>query len=155
MSVVVRQAELEDWSEVKNLWFNLKDSPHAMKIEGDLSTLKAFFVGSLTSPHVCMWVSIENGVYTGFVITQINLTPEPTGNGQVVTIPLQFIRAVYVDNRIADPGTVGIMDTIMCNHSREQGCKAVFGHCRKDFPARAALKQYGYEPAYLVMRKEL
>lgn len=154
-NIKVRQAELEDWGGVLSLWRNLKDSPQALKIEGDEATVKAFFIGSLSSPHVNCWISLENGVYTGFVITQTQLNPIPDRKGAVNMIPSCFIRAVYVDNRVAAPETTQVLDHHMCEFVRSQGCVYVLGNCRLDFPAKAALKQYGYEPVHLVMRKEL
>lgn len=153
--IEVRQADIEDWNGVKHLWRNLKESPHAMRIEGDESVLKSFFIGSLTSPYVGCWVSLENDIYTGFVITQIQQNPVPDRKGMITLVPACFIRAVYVDNRIASPETVGILDSELCKFSKTQGCVCVLGNCRTDFPARAALKQYGYGPTYLVMRKDL
>lgn len=153
--VNVRQAELEDWGQLLGLWHALKDSPQAFKIEGDENTLKAFFIGSLTSPHVSVWVSEQAGFLTGFVVTQVNLNPIPDHKGMVNMIPSCFIRAVYVDNRVAAPETVAILDAELCKHEKSRGCVTIYGNCRKNFPARAALKLYGYEEQYLVMRKEL
>lgn len=153
--ILVKQAELEDWNGVLNLWRDLKDSPHSLKIEGDEGTLKAFFIGSLTSPHVHCWISIEREIITGFVITQTQFNPVPDRKGSVTMLASYFIRAVYVDNRVASLETTRLLDYEMCNHARANGCISVLGNCRLNFPAKAALKNYGYEPVHLVMRKEL
>lgn len=153
--ITVRQAELEDWNGIKHLWRELKDSPHSFKIEGDENTLKSFFIGSLTSPYVSVWISIQNDMVTGFVVTQTNLNPIPDRKGMVNMIPSCFIRAVYVDSRVAAPETVALLDDALCKHEKANGSVTIYGNCRRNFPARAALKMYGYEEQYLVMRKEL
>lgn len=157
MTVVARNATLEDWESLKLCWGSLKDSRHAWKITGDLPVLRTYFILSLihnSAFFVPVLVDEDSKYILGFAVIQESVAPSIAGDGQgMLDNKHSFIRALYV--RAGTPEDQSrLLEEYMFRWALSRGHEYLMGNCRPDFPDRFA-KKYGYEVSHVVVKKSL
>lgn len=148
-----RLVTLNDWPAVRECWQALKNSRYAWRIDGTEAVVQAFFVASLTSPMVKVFLAETepDTPLSGILIVQHMHDPIPDLNGTVRMVPSLFIRAVYTTCADATQKLNEALET----YARSVGAVAIHGNCRLDFPDQAAFVKYGFRATHKILRKEL
>ena len=143
---MIRIASPDDWAKLRELWEEFRQSRHALRIEGDLDKLGAYFAHSLTNPAIAVMVLPRGDALMGFaIINEVDL-----GLGNRVA----FLRAVHMKPGTRRAEALQLQKAIMvwC-HSR--GLRQVLGFCNIGFPLEAYERLYGIKALYTVVGKEV
>lgn len=147
MSWNVRQATLDDWQHVKEMWAELKLSRHALRIDCTDQVFAHYFAVSQVSPNVRFLVlaSDELGICAFAILEEIV---------RVVAGTQLFMCALHARPWTKAEGA-RYFDSAMREWAKSRGHSEILGYCNLDFPLQAYKRLHKVEPCYVVVRKEL
>lgn len=150
---MIRQADLDDWSQVKAMWIRFSASRFSKRVVGTIETLKKYFYHSLGKEDIRLFVMDVEGVLKGFCIIHEAVSLALNEEGQPNPEKVAFLRILHAEP-VEERHSNDMHETLNA-WAKSRGCKMMTGHCCMDFPFKAYARLHNIHPLWVVVGKEV